>query len=258
MSHAFIDSEWSYRELLEGIGVGVLVAEVRTRRFLYANPAVCKLLGYTAAELTNLSVSELHPPGELPRIIQDFEAQSRGEQLLAADAPCLRKDGSIVYCDISSSTKTIGSVDCLVGVFFDITARKQAEEALRESETRLQALSDNLPGGLVYQIDTGLDGASRRFTYVSAGVESMHGVTASEVLQDPMKIYGQIPEEDQAEVAQAEAAAIASMTPFSAEVRIHMPDGTIRWRLFCSAPRRFANGHLIWDGIEVDINSRKR
>ncbi|MBU1245019.1 PAS domain S-box protein, partial [Myxococcota bacterium] len=130
MSHAFIDSEWSYRELLEGIGVGVLVAEVRTRRFLYANPAVCKLLGYTAAELTNLSVSELHPPGELPRIIQDFEAQSRGEQLLAADAPCLRKDGSIVYCDISSSTKTIGSVDCLVGVFFDITARKQAEEAL--------------------------------------------------------------------------------------------------------------------------------
>jgi len=258
MSHAFIDSEWSYRELLEGIGVGVLVAEVRTRRFLYANPAVCKLLGYTAEELTNLSVSELHPPGELPRIIQDFEAQFRGEKLLAADAPCLRKDGSIVYCDISSSTKTVGSVDCLVGVFFDITARKQAEEALRESETRLQALSDNLPGGLVYQIDTGMDGLTRRFTYLSAGVEALHGVTAAEVMQDPMKIYGQIPEEDQAEVAHAEASAITSMTPFSAEVRIRMPDGNVRWRLFCSAPRRFANGQLIWDGIEVDITSRKR
>ena len=49
--------------------------------------------------------------------------------------------------------------------------RKRAEEALRESEIRLRSLSDNLSGGLVYQIDFGVDGQERRFSYIGAGVE---------------------------------------------------------------------------------------
>jgi len=140
----------------------------------------------------------------------------------------------------------------------EIAERRMAEAALREEETRLRILSDSLPGGLVYQIDSGEDGQQRRFSYISAGVKTLHGLTVEEALEDAKKIYGQVIEEDILMVAEREALALADMKPFSAEVRLRLPSGELRWRLFTSAPRRLANNHLIWDGIEIDITAQKR
>jgi PAS domain S-box-containing protein len=140
----------------------------------------------------------------------------------------------------------------------EIAERIMAEEALRDEETRLRILSDSLPMGLVYQIDSGEDGQQRRFSYISAGVEQLHGLTVNEVLDNASKIYGQVFEEDIRLVAEREALALANMTPFSAEVRLRLPSGEIRWRLFTSAPRRLANNHLVWDGVEIDITEQKR
>jgi len=62
------------------------------------------------------------------------------------------------------------------------TLTPQVEEALRAGEERLRALTDNLPGVVVYQIDSGEDGKLRRFTYISEGVERLHGITVAEAL----------------------------------------------------------------------------
>ncbi|MBF0226350.1 MAG: PAS domain S-box protein [Desulfobacterales bacterium] len=133
----------------------------------------------------------------------------------------------------------------------------KSKEKAEESESRLRALSDNLPGGLVYQIDSGVDAQQRKFSYISAGVEQLHSITAEEVLNDPMTIYGQVLEEDLQSLAEQEIFAAANMVPLSAEVRILLPSGETRWRLFTSAPRRLPNNHLVWDGIELDITKRK-
>jgi len=130
--------------------------------------------------------------------------------------------------------------------------------AVREGEHRLRAMSDNLPGGLVYQIDSGPDGGERRFTYLSGGVERLHEITAAAAMEDPSLVYGQVVEEDLALVVRRELAALETMSPFSAEVRVKLPSGRTDWRLFTSAPRRLGNGHIVWDGIEIDINERKR
>ena len=140
----------------------------------------------------------------------------------------------------------------------EIAERRLAEEALRENETRLRLLSDNLAGGMVYQIDSGEDCQQRQFSYISHGVEQMHGITAEEALKDPMAIYGQVLEEDRGLVAGQEAEAIRAMTPLSVEVRVRPPSGDVRWRLFTSAPRRLPNNHMVWDGVEIDITARKR
>jgi len=151
-----------------------------------------------------------------------------------------------------------GNIVALTGTIQDITERKEADKLLHETETRLSLLSDNIPDGLVYQVDTGVDGQQRIFTYISASAEQLHGVTREDVLHDAKAIYRQIVEEDRPFLVELEAKAIASMAPFRAEVRMRLQSGEIRWRLFSSAPRKLDNNHIIWDGIEVDITERKQ
>ena len=158
--------------------------------------------------------------------------------------------GQALYDSDGAPLRSVGTVQ-------DITDLKLAEAALRESEERLRLLSDNLPGGMVYQVDTGEDGASRCFTYVSAGVQKLHGITPDQLMQNAMALYGQIREEDRAALAAEEATAIAAMAPFSGEYRIHHPSGEVRWFLASSSPHRLTNNHLVWDGIELDITERK-
>ncbi|OYW30924.1 MAG: hypothetical protein B7Z47_02645, partial [Chthoniobacter sp. 12-60-6] len=111
---------------------------------------------------------------------------------------------------------------------------------------------------MMYQLDMGADGTDRRFTYVSAGVERLHEVSAEEVLLDAKVLYGQVVAEDRPMVAAREAEALAGMKPFMAEMRMQLPSGAIRWSLFSSAPRHAANGHVVWDGIELDITAQKQ
>jgi nitrogen-specific signal transduction histidine kinase/CheY-like chemotaxis protein len=131
-------------------------------------------------------------------------------------------------------------------------------EDLRESEMRLCALSDNLPGGMVYQIDSGVDGQERKFTYVSAGVMQLHGISAAEAMADSSKIYNQVLEEDRYSVMNREAEALKCMVAFSVEVRCKLPSGEICWRRFTSAPRKLADKRIVWDGIEIDITEKQK
>jgi PAS domain S-box-containing protein len=140
----------------------------------------------------------------------------------------------------------------------DITDFKRAEDEARESAQQLRSMSDNLPRGLVYQIDSGVDGKERRFTYVSGGVEELHELSAAEAMADPTRIYGQVHEQDRSLVREREEDALRAMRPLSVEVRVVLPSGRTGWRLFNSAPRRLQNGHLVWDGVEIDITPRKR
>jgi PAS domain S-box-containing protein len=146
----------------------------------------------------------------------------------------------------------------MVYVIRDLTQRKQADLALRESEARLKTLSNNLPDGLVYQLNSGEDGSIRKFTFMSGGVERIHGITVEQALHDAGSFYSQIIEEDRELVAEKEAASIATMSVFRAEFRIKKPSGEIRWLLAASSPRRLDNNEVLWDGIEMDITERKR
>ncbi len=134
------DSEGRYRAILEASADGILIADVETKMLKYANPAFCRMLGYTEDELTTMGIGDIHPKDALQNILADFEAQIRGNKALARDIPCLGKDGAIVYADIKGVGVTLGGRTCNVGVFRDITERRRAEEILHLSEERLRAM----------------------------------------------------------------------------------------------------------------------
>ncbi|MEN8005712.1 MAG: PAS domain S-box protein [Candidatus Krumholzibacteriota bacterium] len=135
---ALRESEERHRTLFEGAAEGILVADIETQGFKYANLAICKMLGYTLEELNGMSISDIHPPESLENVIAEFEAQARGEKTIASGLPCLRKDGTIIYVDISTTSMLMDDRKCNVGFFSDITARKRAEEEKHALERKMQ------------------------------------------------------------------------------------------------------------------------
>ena len=137
------DNEW-YRALFEAAGLGVLVADFETRRFVDANPAICDMLGYTKDELLSCGVEDVHPVEALPEVVAEFEAQSRGEKLVASGLPVLRKDGTVFHADIATTPAQLGDRLCNVGLFEDVTRRRLAERALRESRDEIRREREQL------------------------------------------------------------------------------------------------------------------
>jgi len=134
---ALRDSEANYRALFTTSADGILIADLETKVFKQANPALCRMLGYTHEELGTMGVADIHPKEDLPRVIAEFEAQARGEKTLAADLPCLRKDGTILFADINATMVVIDRKTCLVGLFRDTTERKRAQAELEDVHKQL-------------------------------------------------------------------------------------------------------------------------
>jgi len=149
---ALEESEKQYRMLFEHAAEGIMVLDLNTRKFRFANPAICKMLGYTVKELTTMGVKDIYPRKELKRVLGKFKAQTEGEKRLAQNIPCLRKDGTLIYVNINSTRLVIDGAECNIGFFQDITKRVMAEEALRESEEKYRNILANIEEGY-FEVD---------------------------------------------------------------------------------------------------------
>src|SRR3989339_608242 len=148
------ESELKYRTLFETSVDGILIAEIETRKLVYANPSICKMLGYTKEELENMSITDIYPKDNndnLKNNISKFGSQKEGVAL-EADIPCLKKNTEIVYVDINVTVASIDGKECNVGFFRDVVIRKKAQDDLIKSDNKYQYLIENLNEG-VWVID---------------------------------------------------------------------------------------------------------
>ena len=123
-------SEQRYRDLFEASPDGILIADIRTREFKYANPAICAMLGYTEAELKNMTVEDIHPKEALDYVTSEYNAQARGEKTFAENVPCLRKDGTTMYANINTIKMLVDGQRCEIGFF-----RTVSKQGLRGGKT---------------------------------------------------------------------------------------------------------------------------
>jgi len=126
--------------IYDGMVDGVLVADIETNRFVRANVSVCQMLGYPENELLSLSVADVHPSEELSNVLDIFAEQAEGRLDLAENLPVLKKDGSVFYADIAARKIAYKGRHRMIGIFRDVTERKQAQEALEREHRVLRQM----------------------------------------------------------------------------------------------------------------------
>jgi PAS domain S-box-containing protein len=133
----------------------------------------------------------------------------------------------------------------------------RAARQFQEHENRLRLISDNLPDGYVYQYTVDADGQPR-FTYISAGVERVLGVTPADVLRDAGCLMALLEPDQLPAYAAAEAESARTLADFAMDQRMRRPDGNVRLIHVHSRPGRTAEGRVEWDGFVTDITERKQ
>jgi PAS domain S-box-containing protein len=128
-------------------------------RFSFVNAAAERVFGYTPAETVDLSLRDIAAPATMAQVrqalIEDFSrdvsnpASATPQRFLELEFRA--KDGSPRWCEVLSTyiRDTRGVPTAVLGISRDVTARRQTERALRQSEATLRGLFENLPDFVV-------------------------------------------------------------------------------------------------------------
>ncbi len=230
-------------------------------RVLYANKQCEKIMGYKLKEFydPHFNFQTLTHPEDKALLADKYKQHQKGRDVLPYEYKLITKAGKILHVILTTKLIRYQKGKAILGIITDITSQEKAAKKIQENEMRLRALNENLAEGMVYQIESSLDGQEKHFTFVSPAVQKLHGVNVEQALKDSKAIYSQVVKDDQPLVAEREARAAKAMKTFEAIVKVQLPSGIIRWRRFISSPRLSAdNKRLLWDGIEFDVTESKR
>lgn len=143
-------SEERFRKIFENAATGIAITDLQGR-FHQCNPAYCAILGYTEEELYELDFASLiHPEDREANLAQNLLLERGDLPFFEVENRYFHKNGQEVWVHkfISVLPDSAGKPTHLMALVTDITARKQAEEALRMSEARERERAAELQGVL--------------------------------------------------------------------------------------------------------------
>lgn len=126
-------SEKKFETLFESSPDGILISNVKNKKFDFVNSAAAHMFGYEMSEMRTLSSFDIHPEEDLNNAMVALEAAIQGDKRTVEGCSCLRKDGTVFYADITPALFSANNETYMVGFFRDITAR---EENLKQISTQ--------------------------------------------------------------------------------------------------------------------------
>jgi two-component system cell cycle sensor histidine kinase/response regulator CckA len=223
----------------------------RDARFTYVNEAACNALGYTKDELLTMTAHDIGPefPAEVwPEHWKDLK--QRGSFLIQTVHQ--RKDGSVFPVEISVNFLTFGDLEFNCAFARDITDRKMAEDALRESEQFNREIISNMGEGFIVY--------DRTFRYLvwNKFMEELTGYPAEKVLgKNALDLFPHLRETGVDKLVER---ALAGEVAVSSDVRYEAPGtGKKGWVTGVYAPYFNTAGEIVGAIATIsDITERKR
>ncbi|HEX7794976.1 MAG TPA: PAS domain S-box protein, partial [Vicinamibacterales bacterium] len=224
-------------------------------RFVRVNRALCEIVGYTATELTALSFQTITHPDDRERDLSAAGQLVRGEiSRYQREKRYITKTGAIVEAmlNVSVLRDREGTPLYFISQIADITERKRAEAALKESEQRLNLALDSSRIGM-WDLDLRTDTAVRSLRH-----DQIWGYSSPVPTWGKAIAFTQVVPED-LEIAQRAYDAAFTSGNFEQECRIRWPDESIHWISATGRLYRNEQGEPVrMMGTVTDITEKKR
>jgi PAS domain S-box-containing protein len=249
---ALLRSESEFREMFERSVVGSAQADPVNGRLLRVNSKLCEITGYAADELLEMSFRDITYPDDRVASPQD---------MCCVDQRYVRKTGEVVWVNVQMTPRCDdhGRVLYLLAVIQDITARKEAEVAMRdrlELQERQAKIAATVPG-VICSFRLRPDG-SACMPFASVALEKIYGLYPEDVCEDATPLLSRIHPGDIGYVNETIAASARTMTTWRAEYRVRHPSKGEIWVEGHSMPQKEADGSILWHGFLNEITDRKR
>ena len=243
------ESEERFRALAQNASVGIFVIDEESR-IEFANPAVERIFGFALPEMLGQRLDMLMPEDQRPRhdagVRRYLETGKRNIRWEGVELPGRTRDGRIVPLEISMGEFERAGRHYFTGIARDITERKQAEAAMRESEERFRTLGNSIPqlawmadarGWIFWYND-------RWHDYTGTTLEEMEGWGWRKV-HHPEFVE---------RVVEKIRHAFENGVPWEDTFPLRSRTGEYRWFLSRALPIRDAEGHVVrWFGTNTDV-----
>jgi len=240
--------EATYRHLFDCNPQPMWVYDLETLQFLAVNDAAIAKYGYSQAEFLAMTLADIRPPEDMPRLRKNIAAVDSGLDMAGIWQHCLR-DGQIIQVNIVSYALEFEGRRAELVMVQDVTDRIQTQQALRQSEERYRQLVELSPQ-LIWNADE-----QGHNIYVSPQMGEYIGLSAQQLLNLDWQTV--IHPDDLEEVRHRWMASIRSGKPYHTEYRLRRADGVYRWHLVQAV--RVEHGQTsTWFGMSTDIDDRKR
>jgi len=147
VGEALLNSEAGFRAMFELPGVGMVQADTPAFRFTRVNQKFCEIVGYSAEELLTKTYIDLTHPQDRQRDLKGLARVLRAKtDSWSVEKRCVRKDGSVVWVGVNGAAlrDDTGRAVRIMAMISDITARKQAEQGLRDRSEQLRKPASEL------------------------------------------------------------------------------------------------------------------
>jgi PAS domain S-box-containing protein len=220
------------------------------------NEAATRMFGWEIDEALGRTLDQLiHTPEEAESFLQLLrQISGTGKPLGPLEYHFRRRDASEGWClSTIFEIPGFGGVPMFVCMDVDITARKQAETAMRASEERFRQVVEN-----IQEVFWMLDAKDGRLLYISPGYEKIWGRSCEALYQSPTTWFEAIHPDDRERVPHRSTLHNGA-EQYDEEYRIIRPDGSMRWIHDRAFPIRDNEGHVYrLAGVAEDITERRQ
>ncbi|MGO8947289.1 MAG: PAS domain S-box protein [Ktedonobacterales bacterium] len=251
LEHSLLESERLFRATFEQAAVG-MARVAPDGRWLEVNRRLCEIVGYRREELMKHTFQDLTHPEDLEDDLEYLREMLAGKRNhFAIEIRFVRKGGSLVWAQLTVALvrDAGGNPEYFISVVEDITARKQAEEALQASEERLRLFVEHAPAAVAM--------FDREMCYLSMSRRWMQDFHLEGNLlgRSHYEVFPELPARWRAIHRRCLGGAVEQ----SDEDRFERLDGSIQWLRWEVRPWFIRSGEV--GGIVVfseDITERKR
>lgn len=244
------EGETRFRTFVDHAGDALFVQDFDQGTIVDVNRQACESLGYTRQELIGNTAPAFHLDSDRAGLESVAESAAAGGTVVNTHWH-RRKDGSVFPVEAHSTLVWYGGRRFLLNVARDISDRKRAEEAVRQSERQLRDVIETIPA-IAWSTfpDGSVEFINRRWEeFTGRGGEDALGWNWEAVVHP----------DDRARFVGDWRAALTAGQPTESEVRVRAANGGYRWLLVRNVPQRDEVGKIVkWYGTATDIHDRKR